>query len=150
MDLVISLVLPEICLGCFNVLWDFSSPQEGYSQPNHTNMKCFGLRSRITRISLNWYLKWIWSKWGIASPWHMLVSTTCFYSVEINVCGECQHTAAAVHVYLLLWWQNDKMKKSGCESFLSSCCAYLAEIKSILLVLKTNIFDSKCGAFWMY
>lgn len=29
MDLVISLVLPEICLGCFNVLWDFSSPTGG-------------------------------------------------------------------------------------------------------------------------
>lgn len=77
----------------------------------------------------------------------MLVSTTCFYSVEINVCGEYQRTAAAVHVYLLLWWQDYKMKKWKDVKVFVSLLRIPRGEKSICFVLKTNIFGIKRGAF---
>lgn len=125
-----------VVLLTYSVIYLF--PQEDCSQPNHTNMKCFGLRSRITRISLNWYLKWIWSKWGIASPWHMLVSTTHFYSVEkmcvvnINTLQLLFMSICCVDGRMIKW-------RSLYVKVLSPCCAYNAEIESILFVLNTNI-----------
>lgn len=52
----------------------FAAQQEDCSQPNRTNMRFFVSPSLITRTSPNWCRRWIWSKWGIASPWHMPVS----------------------------------------------------------------------------
>lgn len=142
------LILPENCI----VLTDcgiYFSPQEDCSQPNHTNMKCFGLRSRNTRKSLNWYLKWIWSKWVIASPWHMLVSTTRFYSVEkmcvVNI-NALQLLSMSICCFdgRMIKWRSLDVK------VLSPCCAYHAEIKSILFVLNSNTSGMANMAFWMY
>lgn len=51
-----------------------AAQQEDCSPPTRTNMRCSGSPSRTTRTYPNWCRRWIWSKWGTASPWHTPVS----------------------------------------------------------------------------
>lgn len=71
---------------------DFFAAQQGAcSQPNRTNMRFFVSPSRTTRTSPNWCRRWIWLRWGTASPWHTPVSIA---SAEAD--RTCRHPPPSV------------------------------------------------------
>lgn len=71
---------------------DFFAVRQGAcSQPNRTNMRFFVSPSRTTRTSPNWCRRWIWLRWGTASPWHTPVSIA---SAEVD--RTCLHPPPSV------------------------------------------------------
>ena len=64
----------------------FAAQQEDCSPPNRTNMRSFVSPSLTTRTSPNWCRRWIWSRWGIVSPWHTPVSRLLSLPAFLTFC----------------------------------------------------------------